>query len=103
MAGESESNARLNETSRQIENSRTEFARAIVEGKHVMIIVKTLAQAEPTHEVVFARLNRFVVGTHSPHVRGAVDEPRGVERVQVTDHAHAKVSRPSVLIPQDDG
>ena len=103
MTGESQPNAYVNETSRYIQRTWSKFARAIIVGKRVMIVVKAFADCQPTDEVIFARIDVDVIGTHAPHMSGAVHEPRAVETEGIAQHAHGEIRVPRALSQKRDG
>lgn len=81
----------VNERFARIEPRRAELGRGIVVRERVMIVVKALAHGANAHKQVLGRVDRLVVGSVAPHVRGAIHQPGQVEQNDIAQNSRHEV------------
>ena len=60
-------------------DSPAELARAVIIGKHVVVVVPPFTEGQRGDERILGGMNCVVIRVGAPQVRGAVYQPRGVQ------------------------
>lgn len=80
-----------------------QLAGGVVPGEGVVVVVEALADGADDDGEVLARADVAVVGLAAPHVRGAVHQPRHVERPAVAEDGAGEEGDPLALAPAPGG